>query len=382
MSKPTRLIVIALAVGAVVIGAVAVALLLLGDKTPKTITVTPPGGAPGLHVETVADKLQNPWDIAFLPDKTMLITERSGAISKIDKGRPQVLLVPKDVEPRGEGGMLGLAVDPKFTDNRFLYACFNTENDVRVARWRLNSDATALDQRRDIITGIPTNPSGRHSGCRIDFGSDGNLWVGTGDAVVSSTPQDQRSLGGKILRVTRDGQPVSGNLEDGDPRIFSYGHRNTQGLAFFDRPRDGSYGFSAEHGPTRDDEINPLKKGNFGWRPGNGYDESSPMTDRQAFPEAVRAAWSSGDSTIAVSDVVFLRGQQWRDWQDSLAVTSLKAGQLRIMTVAGDSITAEQTLLDGEYGRLRAAVVGPDDALYLSTDQSGSGKILRVTPTR
>ncbi len=205
----------------------------------------------------------------------------------------------------------------------------------------MNAGVTALDQRADILTGIAANPSGRHSGCRPRFGPDGFLWVGTGDAATGTNPQDPNSLNGKTLRITVDVAPAAGNAGPPfRPEIYTYGHRNVQGIAF---AADGT-AYSVEHGTDRDDEVNILVRGgNYGWDPVPGYDETQPMTDLTKFPNARVAVWSSGFPTIA-------------------------------HTVEGlwDRIH--------DQGRLRVAVEGPDGALYLTTD-SATGSILRVTGT-
>jgi glucose/arabinose dehydrogenase len=232
-----------------------------------------------------------------------------------------------------------------------------------------------------VLTGIPLNPSGRHSGCQIEMDSTGSLWIGTGDAASEATPQDLNNLGGKILRITRDGAGVEGNQTEGDDRIYSFGHRNTQGLALQTSPADESFGFSAEHGSDRDDEINPLRPGNFGWQPGQGYNEASPMTDTEAFPEAIKAIWSSGEPTIAVSGLTFLSGNQWKDWNGALAMGVLKDKQLRILLFADENrIAKEETRFLNEFGRIRAVVQGPDGNLYLSTDNGSADQIIKVTP--
>ena len=174
--------------------------------------------------------------------------------------------------------MLGLAIDPAFATNRFIYTCFastlgGVNNDVRVARWTVNAGYTALTDRVDIVTGIPVNANGelgRHSGCRLRFGPDGALWIGTGDAATGAVPQSKTSLGGKVLRVNRNGAGVSPNpgviypTSGFDPRIYNYGHRNVQGIAF----RADGKAFSVEHGTDRDDEVNLLLAGaNYGWDP-------------------------------------------------------------------------------------------------------------------
>lgn len=342
----------------------------------STLTVTPE-----FETEVVIAGLENPWEIAFLPDRTMLITERSGTISKISAGNVTGLYKPADLVARGEGGMMGLAIDPDFAQNRYIYACYNTQRQgIVVARLRLNEGVTAAQEDRKIITNMPSNPSGRHSGCRLAFGPDEYLWVGTGDAADESTPQNLKSLGGKILHVTRNGEGVEGNITNGDDRIYSYGHRNTQGLAFYDAQVGGSYGLSVEHGPDRDDEVNELKPGNFGWQPGAGYNESAPMTDTAKFPDAVPAVWSSGSPTIAPSDADFLRGEAWGSWQGRLAMGVLKGKHLLVLDIKDGKVREQTRALDGQFGRLRAVTMGPDGSLYISADSSADGKILKVTP--
>lgn len=355
------------------------------DDSAQNVSIEPlSSGAPKLQVSSVINDLRNPWEIVFLPDQMMLFTERSGAISKIVDGKKVIIHSPDDVVARGEGGMLGLAVDPDFTSNGYIYSCFNSdlENlDIRVARWRLNKEQNSLEDRRDIVTGIPANPSGRHSGCRIGFGPDGNLWIGTGDAAQSSNSQDLSSLGGKILRVTREGVAAEGDMGGGaDSRIYSYGHRNTQGLAFYNEIKNGAYGYSVEHGSDRDDEVNALVPGNFGWDPGAGYDESVPMTDRQKFPDSIEAFWSSGNPTIAPADAVILEGDRWGDWDGFIAMAVLKDKHLRLLSVEGGKLGSELKLLEKSYGRLRATTTGPDGSLYISTDNGSNDQILKITP--
>lgn len=345
-----------------------------------------------LRVVPVVTGLQKPWDIAFTPANDMYFTERVGRI-KVREGSPgravRTIASPSDVVVGGEGGMLGVAVDPNFDTNRRIYTCFQSSkpagsaNDVRVVRWRVNAARTALTDRTDIVTGIPT-VTGRHTGCRPRFGPDGRLWVGTGDAAVGSNPQNPKSLGGKVLRVDTNGNGVAGNAGSPfDSRIYTYGHRNVQGIAF---SRVGK-AYSIEHGPDRDDEVNWLVAGaNYGWdpRPSNGgsaYDESRPMTDTVRHPGARSASWSSGAPTIAPSGGTFLKGKQWSGWENALAVAVLKGQQLRVIffdTSSGPP-AQEWTRITDE-GRLRVAVQGPDGSLYIAQD-ADPGAIIKVTPT-
>jgi len=257
--------------------------------------------------------------------------------------------------------------------------------DVRLVRWQVDATATALEDRTDIVTGLPAASNGRHSGCRPRFGPDGYLWVGTGDSANPTVPQDKASLGGKVLRITTCGAGAPGNPGGAlDPRIYTYGHRNVQGVSF-----DASgQAWSVEHGTDRDDEVNKLVAGaNYGWdpRPLSGplfYDESRPMTDLGRYPSAVPAVWSSGYPTIAPSGGTFVtKGlHQWTGWQDQLAMAVLKGQQLRVLRFdQGRTSVEAQDVHITDRGRLRVAVMGPDGALYVATD-ADPGVILRVVP--
>jgi len=334
-----------------------------------------------LEVEDFITGLEKPWDIAWLPNGTVLLTERPGRLKVyVDGvGAAPFVVAPDDVVARGEGGMMGIEVDPDFTNNGYVYVCTTSneggDNDVRLLRLTLRTpDGGAVVAREDIVIGMPYS-TGRHSGCRPRFGPDGWLWVGTGDAAIGTNPQDDDSLGGKVLRVGRDGAAAPDNARGF--RWFSNGHRNIQGMAF----RSDGIGMSAEHGPSIDDEINLLVPGNFGWNPVPGYNESVPMTDLENFPDAVPAVWSSGSPTLAVAGATFLEGSAWGNWDGALAVATLKAEHLHIYFVdAGGEVTGEERAIENQ-GRLRTPRQGPDGLLYITNDGgSGDGKVLRVTP--
>lgn len=355
-------------------------------KRTTSTSGSPAAKDPTLEVTEVLADRSNVWDIQFLPTQELLFTERNGTLSAFIDGKVRSVATIADVKAQGEGGLMGLAVDPNFEDNRYIYTCYNTATDIRVVRWELTDELTGLENRKDIITGIPSNPSGRHSGCRLAFGPDTFLWVGTGDsaqAMTPQTPQDPKSLGGKILRVDRDGRAAAGNLDSPfDARIYSYGHRNTQGLAFFDEKRGNVLGISAEHGSDVDDEINPLQAGNFGWAPPDGrYDESVAMTDKKRFPNAVDAIWSSGDPTQAPAGVAALKGADWGTWEGGVVVAMLKAQHLKLLVLDDKlAVSGEKRLYEGQYGRLRAVTLGPDGALYVGTSNGSADKILKITP--
>lgn len=339
--------------------------------------------APPFTVTTVVPNVDRPWDVGWAGG-TMVFTERPGRINAWVGGQKRVLHVPGDIVVVGESGMLGLAVDPQFSANRYVYTCHSSRAgpvpDNRVVRWTVNATFTAMSARADIVTGLPLNTaSGIHSGCRLRFGPDGYLWVGTGDAATGTTPQSRSSLGGKVLRVTRTGAGAPGNLgAPFDSRIYNYGHRNIQGMAF--RASDG-LGVTTEHGPNTDDELNRLLPGNFGWDPQPGYNQSVPMTDRTRFPYAIPAGKSSGSPTVAPSGATFVSGSQWGSWNGKLVVALLKARALWVADVnAWGQVTDEGAAL-GNQGRLRSVTQGPDGNLYVTTDNGGgTDRILRLTP--
>lgn len=346
------------------------------NPPPETVVVSE--DEPTLVPTVILANLTNVWDVGFLPNRTMLFTERAGTISKLEEGKKVIIHDVSDVLARGEGGLMGLAIDPGFENNRFIYACYNTPDDIRVSRWKVNNDVSGLTDQVDIVMGMPVNKTtfpGRHSGCRPRFGADGNLWIGTGDVAIGTNPQDPKSLGGKILRVTREGLPVKGNAEPPfDPRVYSYGHRNTQGLAMFDSVKNGSYGFSVEHGTARDDEVNQLIMGNFGYNPVPGYNEAVDMTDIEKYPGAVGAVWSSGTPTIAPSGATILTGLNWKRYNGALAMAVLKDKYVHVFTLdQTGKITGEKPFFINEFGRIRSVVMGPNNKLYITTD-NGNGE--------
>lgn len=350
---------------------------LISDPAPKNIK---------FETSVVTRGLSNPWDLGFLPDGSMLVTERGGKITRFASSKKHLVLTIEDVQSRGEGGLTGLAIDNNFSENNYIYTCYNSlSGDVRLVRWKFEDDT--LGDKKQIVTGMPSNPSGRHSGCRVKSATDGTLWVGTGDAADAKYPQDKYSLGGKILHVTREGKAASDSAQttDQDPRVFNYGHRNIQGLILFDQPLNGVYGYSIEHGSDIEDEINLIKVGNFGWDPKPPYDEGNvPMTDTRKFQDAIKAVWNSDDETIAPSGGALLIGKKWGKYSGAVAMAVLKNKELRIVKFDQKNnyaITLEESVLKQDFGRLRSATLGPDGNLYLTTDNDFDDKIIKVIPS-
>ncbi|MGH6642634.1 MAG: PQQ-dependent sugar dehydrogenase, partial [Bradyrhizobium sp.] len=267
--------------------------------------------------------LSSPWDLAFLPNGAMLFTEKCRGLSMrpASGGTPVRLfgtagsaLVASDLFCEGQSGAHGVAIDPDFATNRYVYmfmaSNINTNPRTnRVVRIQLDPTFTTASGRIDIITDIAfkhvanaVGGSGAHSGGRIRFGPDGYLYVTSGDNHNPTLPQDLSRLGAKVIRVNRDGAAAPGNNtpSGGDTRIYTYGHRNVQGISF--RPSTGQ-AFTAEHGPNHSDEVTPLVAGgNAGWDPQNrstltcpdnycgyaGSPTTMPMTDTARFPSAMR----------------------------------------------------------------------------------------------
>lgn len=369
-----------------------------GSAAPLTEDLRTPDGnrAPSLRVHTVVNDADVPWDLTFLPNGAMLYTQRDReriTYRGPNGGRNAVADTPKGVWHEGETGLMSILTARNFASNSAFYTCYGGFSDgrrvVRVVKWRLNTGRTEARRTRVLVKNLPAT-SGRHGGCRLRYGAGGAMYVGTGDAAVGTNPQNLKSGGGKVLRIDpKTGRGVRSNPFAGSDnamkrRVFSYGHRNVQGLAL---RKDGRM-WAVEHGPDRDDEVNLLRKGgNYGWNPVPGYNESKPMTDHSLPGRQINARWDSGYPTIAPSGAVWLTGKRWGVWQGCLAVAALKDSSLRILKFGqGGTFRRMWTppALNGDFGRLRSVVMGPHNALYVTTSNGGGGvggdKILRVTP--
>jgi len=351
---------------------------------------------PGLRVRTVVSDLDIPWDVTVLPTGAMLYTQRDREriTWRGPNGTRRVVAdTPKGVWHEGETGMMSILAARNFAQSRTFYTCYggfsHGQRDVRVVKWRLNAQSTGAKRTEVLVKNLPAT-SGRHGGCRLRFGTGSTLYVGTGDAAVGTNPQNLRSGGGKLLRVSPStgrglrSNPFAGSDHAMKRRVFTYGHRNVQGLAL---RKDGRM-WSVEHGTYRDDEVNLLRKGgNYGWDPRPGYDETTPMTDHSLPGKQINARWSSGSPTIATSGATWITGKRWGAWQGCLAVATLADSSLRIMKFGpGGKFQRMWTppALDGDFGRLRSVVMGPNNAMYVTTSNGGGGsggdRILLVTP--
>ncbi|MGO4615023.1 sorbosone dehydrogenase family protein [Nocardia sp. 2YAB30] len=320
----------------------------VGTTAPST-----PAGRPDLDAaEEVASDIDVPWGLAFLPEGGALVAERdTGRILRLAPGRaPEQAYQLPGVAARGEGGLLGLAVPPDYAENRYVYAYFTVDTDIRIVRFRLDGPPEVL------VTGIAK--AGNHDGGRIAFGPDGMLYAGTGDAGQSARSQDPASLNGKILRMTPEGRAAPGNPNTGSP-VYSLGHRNVQGLAW---DRAGRL-FASEFGQDRFDEINLIEPGrNYGWPAVEGAGGAERgYTD----PLVTWTTAEASPSGIAIAG-------------DTLYVAALRGRRLWTVPLQGGGLGEPRAELRDRYGRLRTVAVAPDGALWLTTSNTdGRGEVGR-----
>ncbi|WP_199432592.1 PQQ-dependent sugar dehydrogenase [Qaidamihabitans albus] len=376
------------------------------DQPAEAVPTSAPTGEPGtdLQIQEVASGLEHGWDVGFLPDGQILLTQRPARLTLVSGTGPDATVTDvaadlDDVYVQGEGGLMGMVVHPDFAESREFTMCQTYQEngeavDIRLVTWTLSPDGRSATRQRDLLTGLPINSSGRHSGCRPTIGPDGALYVGTGDTAEDPTiPQDRTSLGGKVLRIDLDtgealpDNPFASSANENEQRVYTYGHRNVQGVAL--RPGTDQV-FTSEHGPTGLDEVNRLRAGgNYGWDPSQGgtvdhYDEDVPMTDLERFPDAVPPLWTTGEQTEAPSGAAFVDGEQWGELDGTLAVCALRGQKLLLFGIdeAGEQVTevVVPPAFNDDFGRLRAVRSGPDGALYVTTSGGDDDQLLRVTP--
>jgi len=315
----------------------------------------------GSEMEILAQNLDTPWAIDFLPDNRIIFTERGGEISILDNGTIKNV---GDVNANeiSESGLLGVAVDPEFNTNKFVYLYYTGPNGNRISRFTLNE---RLENETVLLDGIPSAPN--HNGGRLKFGPDGKLYATSGDASERSLAQDTDSLAGKILRLNKDGSVPSDNPFGN--YVYSYGHRNPQGITW--NLVTGQM-YSSEHGQTRNDEINIIVRGgNYGWPIYEGNESAEGYIKPLIFYQ---------DFTLAPSGITYYNG--------NLYVAGLRGSQLRKITLGfdGNTITGEEELFT-DLGRIRE-VIEHDGYLYITTSnrdgrgipQSGDDKIIRIRP--
>ncbi|BAG18836.1 putative oxidoreductase [Streptomyces griseus subsp. griseus NBRC 13350] len=315
-------------------------------------------------VSTLTEDLKSPWGLAALPGGDLLVSSRDeGTIHRIDgeSGKQTLLGSVPGVSPAGEGGLLGLAVSTTFGADQSVYAYFTTTSDNRIARMSYDEKRPAGQQLGAPDTILRGIPKGRiHNGGRIAFGPDRMLYAGTGETGDTGLAQDKESLAGKILRMTPDGEPVHGNPE-ADSVVYSYGHRNVQGLAWDAEKRL----WAAEFGQNTWDELNLIEpSGNYGWPEVEGKEGEDGFIDPVA-------QWKTSEASP--SGIAYAEGSIW--------MAGLRGERLWRIPLSGEKATEPyadpQSFLDGKHGRLRTVVSAGSDRLWLltsNTDGRGTRK--------
>ncbi len=339
-------------------------------------------------VEKVAGGLEVPWSIVWAPDGRMIFTERPGRVRVIEKGtlNPKPLLTLTDVESTGEAGLMGVALHPQFNSNQFVYLSYAyTSGGLRVRVVRYREAAEGLVDRKVIMEDLPAARA--HAGCRIRFGSDGKLYVTTGDATNRNLAQQLESLAGKTLRLNDDGTVPQDNpfvgRQDARPEIWSLGHRNAQGLDF--QPGTNLM-FQTEHGPSGfdgpggGDEVNIVEKGkNYGW----------PTIHHTQTAAGLEAPLLEYTPACAPGSGAFYRGSVFPQFKGNFFFGCLRGERVIRVVLDGRRVVSQENLLQN-YGRIREVAEGPDGYLYFSTsNRDGRGRpaedddrILRLVPAK
>ncbi|MEM9551983.1 MAG: PQQ-dependent sugar dehydrogenase [Pseudomonadota bacterium] len=390
-----------------------------------------------LQHSVVLSDLENPWDMAFLDDGTMFFTEKCKGLSVLTpSGDVNALLgmggssgyagTADDLFCEGQAGMMGVAVDPAFAENRRIYV-YSTSNmsdphTNRLMRLVVSDDFTSVSDRTDIVDDVPYKMAasdhpfggpGAHNGGRVRFNpADGYLYLTTGDNHNEEVPQSPTLMGSKVMRMDTDGNAAPENTPpDGfDKRTYTYGHRNVQGIAF--HPASGTP-ITAEHGPWHSDEITVLVNGgNAGWDPRPnmagredcpddycGYSPNQmdgmdryeraafmPMTDFATYPDAMPPVWDNNGWSQGTSSAAFLEGEQWGNWNGAMVIGIMGIGfggtpigqRIDVVEFTEDLTVEDVTelTLPMESGRFRSVVMGPDGSLYTAVDE---GMIHKLT---
>lgn len=345
---------------------------------PSMVTSPPPEGSTSAPVGTVreiATGLAVPWGLGFLPDGAAVVTQRDDArVLILRDGQVRDIGTVQGVEAAGEGGLLGLAVSPAFTDDRSVFVYSTAADDNRIDRLVLGGgpgDETIAAQHT-VLAGIPK--AGVHNGGRLRFGPDGHLYVGTGDASDRAAAQDPGSLGGKILRITPDGAGAPGNPFPDAPLVWSLGHRNVQCLDF---DGDGRL-WASEFGQNTWDELNLVEAGgNYGWPTVEGPPTGSPTDAASTGFRAPARAWTTDEASP--SGLAVLDGSVW--------MAGLRGQRLWQIPLTADGTGEPIPHLTGQWGRLRTVEPAPDGTLWITTSNTdgrgdvrdGDDRILALT---
>lgn len=339
------------------------------------------------EAQVIASGLGKPWGIINLPDGRFLITEKSGSmiiVSKDGKTKHTVGGFPK-VDDKGQGGLLDVALDPDFKNNRMIYWTFSESvsngNHTAVAKGKLSADEKSVENPVVIFRAVPTYDGDKHYGSRIIFDKDGNLFVTTGersDMATRHLAQDQSGYLGKILKINKEGKAAAGNpnIPSWKPEIYATGIRSPQGIAF--HPTTGAL-WQAEMGPKGGDEVNLIKAGiNYGWPTITYGEEYSGKTIGEGIgqKDGLEQPVYFWDPSVSPSGIDFYTGNI-AEWKNNLMIACLSGKKIIRLVIENDKVTGEEWLLEDENERFRDVLNGHDGNLYGITD---SGKLYKVSP--
>ncbi|MEM8794371.1 MAG: PQQ-dependent sugar dehydrogenase [Pseudomonadota bacterium] len=362
-------------------------LITFSTQTTQADTRQFSSEAHDFRVEVLTNALANPWGMAFLPDGRILITEKNSRLRLFANGQlSDPLSGLPDIAVVGQGGLLDVAVDPDFSDNRMVYLSYSEPGDggygTAVLRGRLGE--RGLSDTEVIFRQNRKTSSGRHFGSRFTFARDKTLFITLGDRADRPSAQDPFDHSGSVLRINRDGSIPSDNpFVDGNdalPEIWSIGHRNVQGADL--HPDTGEL-WTIEHGARGGDEVNLPKAGkNYGWPViSYGRHYSGAKIGVGVAQEGMEQPLHYWDPSIAPAGSSFYDGDLFPEWRGNLFVSALKFQLLSRLELNGEKVVREERLLEGEYGRIRDVETGPDGALYLLTND-GDGLLLRLSPAK
>jgi glucose/arabinose dehydrogenase len=339
-------------------------------------------------VTSVVENLERPWGLAFLPEgRGILVTQRTGDLLLIRNGRKTVVSGTPEVAVIGQGGLLDVALSPSFSTDSFVYLSFSESGrggaGTAIFRGRLvdNPGSPArLTNPEVIYRALPKSGGGRHFGSRLAFDEAGYLYVTLGDRGSMNRAQDTGDPYGSVLRLNPDGSVPSDNPGFDAPEIWSYGHRNAQGLA--KHPVTGNI-WLHEHGPKGGDEVNIVRKGaNYGWpRVTYGIDYSGSVISNMTSAPGIEEPVVYWVPSIAPSGMAFYDGDAFPGWKGNVFVGALAGQQLRRLELRGNRVVDQEVLLSGIVGRIRDVRRGPDGRLYLLTDGT-SGVLYQISPDR
>ncbi len=339
-------------------------------------------------VETVVSNVEVPWALAWTPDGRMLFTERPGRVRVFENGklRPEPLFTVPDVEPSGESGLMDLSLHPQFASNKLVYLTYAYKNQsprVRVMRYRFEGDT--LIEPKVIIEDIPA--AQYHAGCRARFGPDGKLYITTGDATQRDLAQRLDSLAGKVLRLNDDGTVPPDNpfvqTSGARPEIWSYGHRNSQGIAWHPETKllfETEHGPSGFDGPGGGDEVNIVDRGkNYGW----------PIIHHKETKEGLESPLLEYTPACAPASAMFV-SKAVPGFTNNFLFGCLRGERLIRVVLEGRRILSQENLFEKKYGRIREVAQGPDGFIYFTTsNRDGRGKpagdddrIMRLVPAK